>query len=100
VPRYELSEYADEDLISIWSYVAERNPVAAEKLIRRIDAACERLVDMPFMGRARGRRLRGLRSWVVGSYVIFYRPVGATIKVVRILHGARDIPAILGDKQS
>jgi len=99
VPRYELSERADEDLIAIWSYVAEQNPAAADQLIRRIDAACERLVDVPLMGRARGRRGRGLRSWVVGSYVIFYRPVGGTVAVVRIIHGARDIQAILGDKE-
>jgi toxin ParE1/3/4 len=31
------------------------------------------------------------------KYLIFYRQVAAGIEVVRVLHGARDIPSILED---
>ena len=33
--------------------------------------------------------------WPVGAYYIVYRPQQHPIEIVRILHGARDIPSIL-----
>jgi len=35
-----------------------------------------------------------IRSFAVGSYVIFYRESAKGIEVARVLHGHRDIPAI------
>jgi toxin ParE1/3/4 len=32
------------------------------------------------------------------AYLIFYRPVAGGIEVVRVLHGARDIPRILAEE--
>ena len=32
-----------------------------------------------------------------GSYVIFYEVVPDAISIYRLLHGARDLPTILGD---
>ena len=36
----------------------------------------------------------GLRSLPLGNYIIFYRPIDDGIEVVRILHGARDLPPL------
>src|ERR1700685_1278647 len=33
-----------------------------------------------------------------GDYLIFYQIDGAVIDIIRVLHGARDIPSILGDE--
>jgi toxin ParE1/3/4 len=30
----------------------------------------------------------------LGNYIIFYRPIDDGIEVVRILHGARDLPPL------
>ena len=49
------------------------------------------LADAPFAGRPRPERARGVRSFAVGNYLIFYRPVADGIEVARILHGARNI---------
>lgn len=38
-----------------------------------------------------------LRFWPVYSYVIVYRAETDPLEVVRVLHGARDVRAILGD---
>jgi len=35
-----------------------------------------------------------LRSFPVGSYVIFYRPMENGVEIVRVLHGARDLPPL------
>jgi plasmid stabilization system protein ParE len=32
------------------------------------------------------------------SYLIFYRPAGDDLEVVRFLHGARDLPRLLEDE--
>jgi toxin ParE1/3/4 len=44
------------------------------------------------MGRARHGLLVNLYSFAVRNYVIFYQPIPDGIEVLRVLHGARDIP--------
>ncbi len=40
---------------------------------------------------------RGLRSFTVSPYILFYRPVPDGIRLVRVLHGARDTGTVLRD---
>jgi toxin ParE1/3/4 len=47
------------------------------------------------MGRLREELRPGLRSSSVGNYLILYRPIPEGIAVFRILHGARDLEALL-----
>lgn len=49
------------------------------------------------MGRKRDELVPNLRSFPVGNYLIFYRPINQGIEVLRVLHGARDIPSIFED---
>ena len=49
---------------------------------------------MPDMGRLREDLSAGLRSFSVGNYVIFYRPMKGGIEIARVLHGARDFPPL------
>jgi toxin ParE1/3/4 len=98
VPRYRETPEAREDLFSIWSYIDANNPPAADRVIAELSRACERLVDAPRMGRGRDELRPGLRSWVVAPYVVFYVIVEDSIEVVRVLHGARNIEAILSNR--
>ncbi len=56
------------------------------------------------IGEARPSRkpeLAGIRTWPVSGFerhIVFYRPIAAGIEVVRVLHGVRDIPSVLGDE--
>jgi len=43
------------------------------------------------MGREREELQRGLRSFPVGNYVVFYRLIEKGIEVVRVLSGYRDV---------
>jgi len=43
------------------------------------------------MGRKVEELAPNLRSFPIGSYLIFYRPVEDGIELIRVLHGARDI---------
>lgn len=87
---------ADGDLDAIWDHIAADNMDAASRLIVRIEAAEQRLATFPNLGRARVELAPDLRSWAVGDYVIFYRAHGADVLILRILHGARDLPDLLG----
>jgi toxin ParE1/3/4 len=49
------------------------------------------------VGRLRGDLLPDLRGFVVGRYLIFYRPIEDGIEVVRVFHGARNVEALLKD---
>jgi toxin ParE1/3/4 len=49
----------------------------------------------PASGRLRDELRPGVRSFPVGSYVVFYRAVAGTIEVLRVLHESRDIDTAL-----
>lgn len=84
---------AENDLEEIWFYIALDNPEAADALLDKIDEQSASLARDPRLGRARLELLDELRSFPVGNYVLFYRPMDDGIEIVRVLHGARDLPS-------
>ena len=91
--RFRKREQVDVDLDSIWSFIATDNVDAAHRQIDRIGEVFEMLVQNPLAGRQRSNIKRDLRSFPVGSYVIFYVPLPYGIEVVRVMHGRQDIDA-------
>ena len=79
------------DYTAIWEFIAEKNPQAASDLLRRFDAALAMLADHPLAGRSRSRFSKNLRSFPVGQYLIFYRPISGGIELLRVIHGNRKI---------
>lgn len=77
---------------AIWDHIAADNPVAAERMLRRIDERCRGLAENPELGEQWSALGSDVRMFTVGRYAIFYRPTRNGIRVVRILHSARDIP--------
>lgn len=89
-PAYSTS--ARIDLLKIGTYIARDNQTAAIGFIDRIEQKCEDLADSPDMGFACDDLSPGLLCWPVGNYIIYFRTCDDGIEVVRVLHGARDIP--------
>jgi toxin ParE1/3/4 len=89
-----LSAHAARDLEQIWAYIAQDSPVAADRFLDRIHRTCLRLADVPRIGRLRNELAKGLRSFPIGRYVIFYRVGGGGIEVARVLSGYQDIEAL------
>jgi toxin ParE1/3/4 len=90
--QIRISHQAEDDLVEIWLYIAHRNRRAADRLLASITAKYRLLADFPEMGSKYDELAPGLRGFVVGKYVIFYRPLPDGIEVARVLHGARDLP--------
>ena len=91
MPTLIVSPLAEEDLEEIWSFVAERDAEAADRLIDEITGRFDHLLAYPEAGRARHELLVNLRSLPVKRYVIFYQPTDDGVEIFRVLHGSRDI---------
>jgi len=91
MPRVSRTLESEQDYASIWDYIAPHNPPAADRLLKRFDATLERLAEFPSLGRVRDELAPGLRSYVVGRYVLFYREARNGIELIRVLPGERDL---------
>lgn len=89
--RVTLTPLANEDLIEIWSYLAEAGEERATRQITAIRDKCQLLAEFPTMGRERDELIVGIRSFAVGRYAIFYQPAEDGIEVLRVLHASRDV---------
>lgn len=82
---------AEDDLVEIWTYIAEEDEAAADRLLGKIEAALKMLVAHPEAGRVRPELLPDLRSFPVGRYILFYVATDSGIELIRVLSGYRDI---------
>jgi len=96
---------ARQDLVDIFRYYArEAGLRAAQRFLAQVEATFARLASMPGMGTHYDLdhpALADLRFFPVSSfrtYLVFYRPVPSGIEVLRLLHGARAIAAILAEE--
>lgn len=93
--RFIRTARAEEDLIEIWLRIAAESPAAADRLLDQFDDAFQVLADNPRIGAARPDLADGLRYLVVGQYLALYRLAGSDVEIVRIEHGARDLPSLI-----
>jgi len=95
--RYELTARARLDLLQIWNYLAERASLdVADKVAADIELAIERLVKTPGIGHRREDvTARECLFYRVHSFLIVYRPKTKPLHIVRVIHGARDLPDAL-----
>lgn len=85
------SPEAEADIAAALDYLDQYSATAADELAEEIDRWCDLLAAQPLMGRQRDELRPGIRSTVVGRYVLFYRVTDQGVEVVRFLHGSRDI---------
>ena len=84
-----------------WYLVEHDASDVAFRFLDAVDESIGQLLRMPKMGTPRALKnlaLEGLRMWPVEGFdemCIFYQVQGNLLRVVRILHGKRDINRIL-----
>ena len=96
--RYQLTDWADQDLFDISLYLARSASIeVAERFIEAFKQKFVLLADNPGIGRRREELAPGLRSIPEGRYVVFYRVLPESLLIVRVLHGSRDVERAFGD---
>jgi toxin ParE1/3/4 len=100
--HYRILPAADRDLDDQAAYLTSE--ASLEAALRFYDAASStfaKLADMAGIGErwpSTNPRLTDIRVWRIDHFdkhLIFYRPVDDGIEIVRIIHAARDIDAVL-----
>jgi len=92
----QLALEAEKDLESVFDYTfAEFGIEQAEKYTLEFQDSFDLLAEHPFSGRERNEIREGLRSLPKDAHVIFYRVFKNHIRIVRVLHGSRDIHRFL-----
>jgi len=94
---YKLAAPAREDLWVIWSYLAEKASLnVADRIVTELHEAMEKLAENPGIGHLRSDLAdEPLRFWRIHQYLVLYRPESSPLEIVRVLHGARDVKALL-----
>ena len=94
--RVDLSETALDDLSGIGAFIGETNPLRAETFVEEIRERCLGLGSMPrafpLVPRHEGT---GVRRCPFRAYLIFYRIRTDVVEILRVVHGSRDIDALL-----
>ena len=93
--RFKLSPEAASDVRDIWAYIAEDSIKAARKVRISLLDACKLLAENPHIGHSREDLTdQPVLFWPVGSYLIIYDSRTKPLSIVRVLHGARDVPSL------
>ena len=94
---FSLSPLARDDLRGIWQWIAPDNERAADELTAEIKQACEQIAEHPQLGGRRSAWSRKpVRFFLIRThYWIVYNPETSPLEILRIIHAARDIPAVL-----
>jgi toxin ParE1/3/4 len=83
---------AEQDLETTLDYLDSQSTQAADRFAKRFDESCDLHATFPQLGASSEELAPGLRHFTVGNYVVFYRPITEGIEIIRIIHGARDLP--------
>ena len=89
--RIRRTPQAGRDLEETWFFLAQDDPVAADRWLDTIEAKLSLIADNPLLGAARPDIAPELRYHPVGNYLLLYRSVSGGIEVVRVVHGTRDL---------
>ena len=82
---------ARDDLLRIWLDIAADDPLAADRVLNRLEVRVGMLGRFPEAGPARPDIAPDARMLVERPYLILYRLTAGGVQIVRVLHGARHI---------
>ena len=93
-----------EDIIGLAEYISRDSLHAAVRFFDAVETTIQGLAAMPGKGTRRefdDPRLRDIRSYAVNGFpnhLIFYQVTSQTLLILAVLHGARDLPQALQNR--
>jgi len=89
--EFRFSSRARRDLAEIVLYLIENDDSRASSFLDRLEARLAEIADRPLGFPGRDDLAAGLRASGFGSYLLFFRIADDHLKLVRIVHQARDL---------
>ena len=94
--RYIFGRYVEGNLREIRDHIARDSPDSARRMMVRFVNAFRLLAKRPEPGHPREDLLQpAIRFWPVGAYLIVHLAGKTPIEILAVVHGARDVPAIV-----
>jgi len=90
----EISTEAENDLLDTWLYIAEDQPINADRDLDKLQEKAQKLAEFPDLGRDRPELAEELKSFPVDRYNLYYTVTETKLILVRVLPGDRDITSI------
>lgn len=81
--------------MDIGDYIAEDSRANALRFVARLRDQCRRIGRAPLGYASREDLAPGLRMAPFGNYIVFFRMLDGVVRIERVLHAARDLPALL-----
>ncbi len=88
-----------QDLLDIGDYIAKDSRANARRFVGKLMEQCKRIGNAPLGYAGREDLAPGLRMAALGRYVVFFRVIDNSVRIERVLHGARNLHAILESDQ-
>jgi addiction module RelE/StbE family toxin len=87
---------AENDLRAIEEFIAKDSVLHAISFMDRLVESAEKLSSSPKIGRMVPEFSReDLRELIFRSYRVVYQLHGDTVTILRVVHGARDLPGLV-----
>jgi toxin ParE1/3/4 len=92
------------DILQIARYIAANNFEAAMRFFDAVEADITKLTTMPGMGglmELPATKLAGMRSMPIRGFpnhLIIYRLAKGQVEILAVVHGARDLQSIIGER--
>lgn len=102
----EWTRLASEDLEAIYLYIAyeSRRPIVAQKVFRTIADLCDKYATLFAAGNVLGSDCSdiapGLRCFTHQRWVILFRPLPASIRILAVVDGGRDYCGLFLDRSN
>jgi plasmid stabilization system protein ParE len=97
VALYSVADEARRDLEAIADYIMEDNPLRAVSFVQEITARFASIGERPLSFPHPDDLPAEMRSALHGNYRIIFRVTEGVPEILRVLHGARDLPPLLRD---
>lgn len=92
--RLTVSPAARNDLRDIATFIAADSPEQALRFVAGLSAKMDMIAQQTLIYRSRDEWSAGLRSAQYGRYHILFRDLPDRVRVVRVIHSARNIAAM------
>ncbi len=88
------SQAAKADIEEIGDYIACHSPARVDFMLHKIYEKCKKIEAMPKAWASRPELGENIRIATEEPYLVFYREIDDGVRILRVLHGHRNIPVL------